>query len=40
MDFVSYKKLEKYIKDHNFSIKSETLEYVINSLKKKKFKII
>ncbi len=39
MDFVSYKKLEKYIKDHNFSIKSETLEYVINTLKKKNSKL-
>ena len=34
MDFISHKKLEKYIKDHKFSIKQETLEYVVNNLKK------
>ena len=39
MDFISHKKLEKYIKDHNFSIKQETLEYVVNNLNKKSSKL-
>ena len=39
MNFISHKKLEKYIKDHKFSIKQETLEYVVNNLKKKSSKL-
>lgn len=39
MDFISHKKLENYIKDHHFSIKQETLEYVVDNLKKKSSKL-
>ena len=39
MDFISHKKLEKYIKDHKFSINPETLEYVVNNLNKKSSKL-
>lgn len=36
---ISDKKLEKYIKNHGFSIKNETLDYIVNNLKKKSSKL-
>jgi hypothetical protein len=39
MDFISEKKLGKYIKDHKFSINHDTLKYITNNLNKKSSKL-
>lgn len=37
-NIISDKKLKKYIRDHNYSIKDDTLQYILNNLKKKSSK--
>ena len=39
MDVLSEKKLEKYIKDHNFFIKNDTLQYILKKFNKKNSKL-
>jgi len=39
MDILSTNKLEKYIKDHKFSIKSDTINFIVNSFNKKTSKL-
>ena len=38
-NIISDKKLEKYIKDHDFSIKHDTVQHIVNNLKKKSSKL-